>query len=245
MKSFAVKQLATLLTVALIFGLSGCYIDWDGEPCVRARGRVFTELRQLPRFTGVEVQGDFEVYLTQSPVSRCEVEADDRWLPYIFTEVRNGKLVIYSERCLRGSSPVKIYLSTDRINDLIMTGSGLIYGENIFRQDYLNVRLVGSGKIDVEVDAREVWTSVDGSGIAQLAGYANNGRYDMTGSGSIRAFDLRNQFCYATLSGSGSIDIWAERSLDVVISGSGTVRYAGNPSSINQRISGSGRLIRF
>ena len=46
------------------------------------------------------------------------------------------------------------------------------------------------------------------------------------------------------ISGSGSATVNASDRVDVHVSGSGSVRYLGNPSSVNQHVRGSGSITR-
>jgi len=59
--------------------------------------------------------------------------------------------------------------------------------------------------------------------------------------GSFRAGELESQTALVTIAGTGSALIWAGDSLDVGLSGVGSLEYYGNPR-LKQRINGIGRV---
>jgi hypothetical protein len=76
-----------------------------------------------------------------------------------------------------------------------------------------------------------------------LAGNADEGNLNISGSGNIYASNFLQNKVYITLSGSGDTHISVTAYLDVTISGSGNVYYKGDPSVINKNITGTGQLI--
>lgn len=71
----------------------------------------------------------------------------------------------------------------------------------------------------------------------------NDFRAVLSGSGSIKSFDLSSQSAGVVLSGSGNVEVNAITDLAVTISGSGNVYYRGNPT-INSNVSGSGKVLK-
>jgi hypothetical protein len=101
----------------------------------------------------------------------------------------------------------------------------------------------GSGKIRFNgAVATYVETSISGSGRFEAAGSATEIRSTISGSGRVLAADLVVDRCNVRISGSGSVQINVKTSIDANISGSGSVSYKGNPSSVNSHSSGSGSI---
>lgn len=82
----------------------------------------------------------------------------------------------------------------------------------------------------------------DGSGSLRLRGEASDYTATIQGSGSINAFDHATRTTIVTVSGSGTAEVFVTEQLDVTIDGSGNVRYRGDPTNVNQEISGSGTV---
>jgi hypothetical protein len=221
---------------------------------------VTTETRQVGSFHKVFDEGEFDVYIIQDGLDEVVIEAESNLIPLIRTRIEGYALVIDTKDNLQSHYPMKVYVHTAEIDEIRLSGSGLMHAEDIVTGD-LEISLSGSGDIFFDGTAQVVKCSISGSGSMDLGltcdalnadisgsgemevvGEANDGDFDISGSGSIRAYDFILQQCYATISGSGSMYLYVEDYLNVNISGSGNVSYLGSPQ-IETRITGSGSVI--
>ena len=75
--------------------------------------------------------------------TEIKVEADENLQPYIITEMEDDVLVIRMRSNIRfiNSERLKIYITTDRLEQLTLSGSGNISGTNKFTgSDHLKLR---------------------------------------------------------------------------------------------------------
>jgi hypothetical protein len=101
----------------------------------------------------------------------------------------------------------------------------------------------GSGKIEMNATVSGAAAfEISGSGKAVATGKAPRVEVDISGSGRVLAADLEASKCQVRISGSGSVEIHVKDELDAKISGSGSVRYLGNPAHVNTHSSGSGSV---
>jgi len=105
------------------------------------------------------------------------------------------------------------------------TSSGSLFG-TLIKGSQVDVRLTGSGKV-------------------VLGGDARHAEYILSSSGKIDALDLMLTDAKVNVSGSGKVYVYAEGTLDVVITSSGDVYYRGTPENIYSRITGSGSIRRY
>jgi hypothetical protein len=82
-----------------------------------------------------------------------------------------------------------------------------------------------------------------GSSSAKLAGRVESLKISLAGAGKVDAFDLVADKVEVEVLGSGSADVNAVRTLSLMVIGSGTVRYRGDPKVTNNAI-GRGRVER-
>ncbi|NNF18253.1 MAG: DUF2807 domain-containing protein, partial [Flavobacteriaceae bacterium] len=66
----------------------------------------------------------------------------------------------------------------------------------------------------------------------------------MSGSGDLDAFDLEADDVEVQVSGSADVEVTANKSLKANVSGSGDIRYKGNPKKVDSRKSGSGDITK-
>lgn len=256
MKKLILTSGVTVLFLSLLF--SGCY-----KSLHRIEGdyNVVTETRPLPPFSRIINEGIFEVYIIQDSTSQVMIEAESNLIPLVLTNISNSKLVVSTRDNLRPHFPIKVYIHTPNINEVVLSGSGLIHTEYIVTNSF-EIGISGSGNIDCLVDATDVncWISgsgnafmdvaahkvkgsISGSGNLEFVGSAYRSDLVISGSGSIFAYEMPVIECFSTISGSGNMYVNVEDFLDVNISGSGSVFYMGNPS-LNIRITGSGKVIK-
>ncbi|GAA4746821.1 hypothetical protein GCM10023229_28670 [Flavisolibacter ginsenosidimutans] len=93
----------------------------------------------------------------------------------------------------------------------------------------------------MQVSVPKVSAHVSGSGDVFLKGTSKEFEGSISGSGSIKAFDLSTDDTKLDLSGAADAEVTANQKLDVHVSGSGDVKYKG-AASVSQEISGSGSV---
>lgn len=224
------------LVVVAVFLLSACQM-------VRGSGDMVTETREISNFDNVALRGSGEVVIVQSGEESLVIETDDNILQYITSEVSGGTLILGFEPGTSNISPTEL-IFTVGVDDLVgasVDGSGDISARSL-ETDSLDVDIGGSGNIKIDnLTAEELAIVIDGSGDVQLAGEVEQQSIDIGGSGEYSAGNLRSDSATVTISGSADAIVWAMKTLDVDISGSGSVDYYGSPR-ISSSQPGSGSL---
>ena len=133
------------------------------------------EERTVDKFSsiGMGIHGD--VYLTQGSPQKLVLEGDEDILEKVVTEVRDDMLKIkFSVPNVRTKSPVKIWITVSEINGLYLSGSGSINAETAIKSDEMELKVSGSGKINIEnLSCDEVDAAISGSGDIKLGGSAD------------------------------------------------------------------------
>ncbi|MDX2304454.1 MAG: head GIN domain-containing protein [Microscillaceae bacterium] len=229
-----------IILISVSFGLSACD-DLFLFDCRSGRGPMMTETRDVNEFDKINHQISGEVFVTQGNTREVKVIAQESILDEIQTTVVDGELRISLRNCVRNADGIQVYVTTPQITALELSGSGNISAETQIVTDDLLLRLSGSGSIHLEATAGEVESRLSGSGNIVISGSADTHRALVSGSGGIRSFAMNSRESIAEIRGSGDIELLTQERLDVKISGSGTVRYKGNPT-ITSNITGSGNL---
>ena len=256
------RIITSVLIILAALAFNSCE-EW-GFGCIDGNGHQTTETRVTTEFDGIEVNGNFDVYVDKSQETSVLIETDENLIDLIKTQVRGNNLVIdtYRDRCLDARHGIVIHVSTPQISELILRGSGRI-DCNDFEATELKVKLEGSGDINLNyayadeayfnisgsgrisgtVDCNSADLLVEGSGDIYLDGTSHVADMEITGSGSIQAKDFITDNCNVTITGSGNATVFASDLLEARITGSGTVYYYGNPANVVKEISGSGKII--
>ena len=242
------KKQYLLIVVLLVMALStlACGVTIDGVDLnsVRGSGTVVTEERQVSGFERVELSGIGALVIEVGSEETLVIEAEDNLLEYIETTVRGDTLEIGSrERTnLQPTEPISYYLTVKSLDSISVSGLGNVVGPGLEATRF-SVDISGAGDVSLEsLDAERLDISISGLGSLGIdAGQVSEQSIDLSGSGGYNGRNLESADAEIYVSGLGSASVWATENLFVNISGSGSVRYAGDPS-VDMDISGLGSL---
>lgn len=201
------------------------------------------ETRNVDEFTKISFGISGNLYLKQGSQQSVVLEGDD--LDEIETEVSGGKLRIKTRSSWSWNwsrDRVDVYITIKQLDGLNLSGSGKVIGESTFRTGDMELTVSGSGDMELDIDADNVKTGISGSGDVELSGRARSNRVSISGSGKLSAENLETDAYEIHISGSGSCRIYANKEIDVSVSGSGSVYYRGEPDKVHSSTSGSGKI---
>lgn len=234
------KVLSLVLLCSFVF-LGSC--RFSGGKRVRGNGESATEERNFSNFSGIEVSGPYDVYISQGSNYNVRIEGDENLLEYIKVETNGDELEIGNRKGynLRPKAGIKIYVTSPRIEQLDVAGSGSIISDTkITNNTQLDINIAGSGDVSMqEIDSPEIHAEIGGSGSIKLKGRTESFFAEIAGSGEVHAFNLLSEITNVDIAGSGDAEVFASKKLDVNIVGSGDVQYKGNPELSRSKI-GSG-----
>ena len=228
-----------MLLIAMI--LSGCEKNNQGD-CIKAKGELITVKRALPLFNSLEINGDFNIELSDISDNVMSINAQLSVLELIEIEVENYALKISLNGCVINNKPITLKVNGFNLNRIVLNGSGIINPNTSFIGQYMHMEINGSGIIDSKISSVTLDSHIIGTGSMNLHGYVTNHSIEIEGSGEINSFGLNSTFCQISIDGSGDCKVYAEKELKVIIFGSGDVYYKGYPT-IDSVIAGSGRII--
>lgn len=228
-----------------LFCLFGLLLSVAGSNSYATQG-FKKEKRNVGAFESIGLAISADLYLTQGSNTEVILEAEDKIIDKIKTEVKNGTLKIYYDNwTIRNYKRVKIYVTNPTVNGLSVSGSGDIIAETKIQSEKIDFKISGSGGINIdELETNTASAGISGSGEISLtrSGRINSFEVSISGSGDLMAEGVEIEAFKARISGSGSCSVHVTSSLDASISGSGKIYYQGKPT-IDARISGSGKII--
>lgn len=160
-----------LLVLAMLVMVSSCiFIDTE---TVKGNGIISVEERRGLNAHRIRLSGFMDVELTQGSGTEVKVEADENLQQYIITEMDDDVLVIKMRSNIRfiNSERLKIYITTDRLEQLTLSGSGNITGTNKFSgSEHMKLRVSGVGDLKLDLNTPELDAEISGSGSLALSG---------------------------------------------------------------------------
>ena len=240
MKISMLKKVALLLLITVSLG--NVYAQK-----VKGNGKMINKTRNVGSFDGVGVSGSFDVILVTGNEGKLEISVEENLEPYLITEVSGGSLKIKWKKGtnIRTTKSTQVTVHFKEINSLAMSGSGDITSKDVIKGNSLDMAVAGSGDIKLSMDVQKAQSAISGSGDIELSGKAAEFEAAVSGSGDIEAYDLKTEKAELKVAGSGSIEISVEKEIVARVSGSGDIKYKGQPRIEDIKVSGSGNVSTY
>ena len=234
MKKLIKNYAVAFLTIFSILAMTGCSSD----------GTIQTRTDEVSGFDQIEINTFGEFIITQGDEESLKIEAPQDYLRYITSEVEGNTLVIGTRRGFIGGPihHVAYTLTVKDLEEVSLTGAAAI---KIYAldTDQFEIDLTGAGSIEIDdLSAESLDVNLTSAGAIVIAGEVDSQEVSISGIGSYEAGDLRSDDVEILLTGAGSAVVWAEESLDVNITGVGSVAYFGDNPNVNQNVSGLGSV---
>lgn len=209
-----------------------------------AQNNKNTETRQLSAFTAFNFYGSAKIYLIQGDEEKIMLKGKKSMLAKIKTEVRNGKLFITSKKPRLLFNPrLKIHIYYKNLEEVEIEGKAKIKSKTVIKGKQLNVIVMGSARIYLDVEVARFKAYLMGAGSINVIGKAKYQRLKLEGAGAIRAANLQGEEANVQINGAGNILVHATRRLWAGVAGVGIVRYKGNPESTKFSNDGIGSIV--
>ncbi|OXA81726.1 Putative auto-transporter adhesin, head GIN domain [Flavobacterium aquidurense] len=229
---------AFLLSFAANAQSSGSRIDGNGK--------VVTQTRNTAEYDAIKVSGSFDVDLVAGKEGKITIKGEENILDLIVVEVEDNTLKIQVKKNtnIHSSMGKKVHLTVpfEKISELNLSGSGDIQSKDAIKTDKFLARLSGSGNFNLALNAAALELNLSGSGNVRLKGSADSFTTKLSGSGNIDAGELKSKIVDVNVSGSGDSKVNCSENLTARVSGSGDIKYTGNPEKRDVKVSGSGNI---
>lgn len=196
--------------------------DSESTSVVQGSGVAAAETRELAPFSAVELVGVNEVTIGVGGEQLVTVRADDNLLERITTDVRAGVLMIDQTGNVDAVTPMSVEITVPSLDEVRLSGSGAMFVDG-HELDGLTVELPGTGAI-------------------RVAGTVTTLDVDIAGTGEADLDQLVAQDATVALSGAGAVFVHVTGTLEVDVSGTGSVVYTGEPDRVDREITGAGSV---
>ena len=237
------KALQILSAYSLcILLLSAC----SGDP-VQGNGILKEENRHLgpAAFSRIEIDAPVNTRITVGSPAALTLKGDANLLRYVRSDIRNNTLHIYTDEHvdLNLRKNMSAIITLPALTDFDASGAGSHDISGTIQSEEFNLELSGASSLTIsEMQVRSFGAALSGATSLNLrSGTVGHGKYEVSGTGDIRAFGVTHQVARIDLSGAADAELTVTGTLEVEISGTGTVKYKGHPA-VTQDVSGIGSV---
>ncbi len=211
---------------------------------IEGSGNVITKTVNTQPYNTINVSGSMDVFLEKGTEGNISITAEDNVQDRIVVESDGTTLTISMKNntSLRNTKKIKITVPFEDLSEISLRGSGNVEGKDMLKSNSITLNIQGSGEIKVSIEANSMDAQLNGSGDMTLSGKVTDVEVKTTGSGNFEGKELNSENAQIYISGSGDSSIYAKNSLKARIQGSGSIFCAGNPTSNDVKIMGSGKV---
>jgi hypothetical protein len=225
------RKLFAPLSLVLILGMLatvtyGCkYIPKD-----RGTGNYVKETREVSNFSKLDIGGAFKVYLSQGDEEKLTIEADDKEIKDVKTEVVGNKLKIYldSDWGVR-LHEITIYLKFKNLDFIEFSGAVEVNSEVPLTFNDLGMDVSGAAELTMNFKADKLDAEFSGASEVDFSGNCKSGDLELSGASDFDAQGLEFQDLDVEVSGASDAKVWATGTLKIDASGASSIRYKGSP----------------
>jgi hypothetical protein len=223
-----------ILFTLIFFACEGIY--------EKGNGNMSTEERSLDRFSEIEIKGKFQVELQRGRKEGVRIITDENLHQYIETRVSRDRLEIETSQNISSKEAIRLIIIYDDLELLRLSGACALSSEDLVDVRSLRIDVEGAGVVELEVDTRTLELDLSGAGLVELEGRVRKMYVDLGGAGSLNAYDLVAEEAEIDLSGIGTAQVNVRDRLSGVVTGVGSIKYKGNPETVNTNVTGLGKI---
>lgn len=203
------------VSISFVFVLFGAFLSFANErPPLIGNGIMKSDIRKVPVFHAIQCDGAFNLTLTAGKRQHLVVKGDSNIIPEIKTDVKDGKLLVFSERSYSSKKYLELTVDVQEMDEVIM-GGAFTATANMIHNPVFNVETNGAGTLIVSGTTKEFSAKINGGG-------------------TISAGKLLAERVSVDITGAGNAEVSAKSVLNANIIGSGTILYLGHPEVIQQ-----------
>jgi len=209
----------SIVIAAGFLSLVGC-----GREEIKGTGDAKQEIRNLAKFTGMNVNGNYQILGSPGSPDKFVISTNANLLPYVETTVKDGIVIVQNakKKDLVPTVTQNIWFTVPKFNSLILNGSSIFQFQDL-KTDKLDINLSGSHQL-------------------LLTGTADEIHLNISGSSDVDARSFVTDDADVVINGSSTVYLNPTKHLKVTINGEGKVVYFSQGPQVEQTINGSGQV---
>lgn len=236
------------LIVVILFSFS-CNKS-NTRHCIKTNGEYILEKRIVSTAKALVVEKRLKLNLIQDSSDFIEIYAGKNLIPFIEAETENDTIYFRNKnKCnfIRSfEDSVVINYHFTKLEAIRYESAGAIRTPSEINIPKLKIHSwYGSGAVNLKLATDSLFIFLHtGPGDVNVAGKGRHVYIYSAGQGFVDTKEFNAQSAHVSFSGSGKVEVFASSNLLAEIFDQGDVYYYGNPSTVNSKITGKGKLIK-
>lgn len=245
-KQIKMRKYLWIPIVIVAFALMGALKHSEPRKSIRGEGDIVTTTRNVSAFEEIKLEGVYNVYVSQGSSEKVKVEAYENLQDLIICRNKGNKLIIEMEdnKSIKKGEHINLYITVKKLSKIEASIVGKIEFKDVIKTDVFKFDVSGVGKNHLRLDCNQFNANISSVGEIVLEGKCKSANIHQSGVGSLKAFNFITDYLSTSHSGVGSVEVYADKELDVSCSGIGSVYYKGDAEKKTINVSGLGKVRR-
>ena len=233
-----ITKYALLIITAII--LMSCNLNFTG---VKGNGEVTTTTRFSGKdFTSIKASEGLNVVLTQSNNTLVKVQADSNLQDLIITEIKDGVLILHTEKQIGKASAKKVLVHFTNLKTVKTNSGADVYTANAIKLDNIKLEASSGSQLTLNLSTQNIICSASSGAAINLTGKTNTFTASASSGSNIDADGLIAEKCTSKASSGASVDVNCKQAIDAKVSSGANIEYKGNPTEVKKSKSSGGSI---
>lgn len=242
------KRLTTILVILLAVTLmAGCSpfvtISTGGGPSLTGSHKLVEKTFDLAGFTAVDASAGAAVEISKADGPSVKVTVDDNIADYVRVEKRGNTLVIGMKNGSFKNFTLKAAVALPELLGVSASGGSKVTFDDFTTTKPVAFNLSGGAGITGKMTAGPTKVKSSGGANVTLTGQGQALTLNHSGGGNVKLGGYQVTDANVDVSGGSQSEISASGKVTGSVSGGGTVKLVGQPSSVDVRKSGGGAVL--
>lgn len=233
------KKIIITTSIAFLF----VYSQLSAQKKIFGSGKVVKQSISIKDFTKLDLDGIFDVELSQADTASVVVETDDNLLVHIKAINQDSTMLrIFDdeEEHIKKYTKFKVYVKVKNLEKLTANMFGKTVCMIPIKAKDFELINISEGDMSLSLNVENLKADLNASGNLSLSGKTNTADIKCQNTGNINAFNLLIDKAKVATAAFGGVEINVNSELIASITGSGFLHYKGTPTVVKKDMSGIG-----
>lgn len=195
--------------------------------------------RTVGAFSKIKVQSAIKLIITIGNTNKVTVEAEEKVIDKITTEVKNDELKVYSKEGYQTEKYVVVHITVPSLSAIHASGASFVEATTPIPSKSLKIDISGASSLKLDIKTDDLSLMLSGASVASFSGSASRLSASVSGASSLKAAELASNTVEVSVSGASSAKINAKEVLKATANGASSIRYSGDPKDKSVDVSGA------
>ncbi|MDX2188799.1 MAG: head GIN domain-containing protein [Bacteroidota bacterium] len=232
-------------TFLIVLSLSLVSFNTSFSQKIKPSGKITFENRPVQEFEDIDLDGMFNVFLSQSDTASVRVETDENLQQLIVVESKDAKLKVYDKDESKKYKHIvmNVYIKAPDIQKLkVDLFESKLTCTGVLKVTDFELNNVSSGLVYLNINATEFKANFNAFGDMILEGNAETAKFVCSGSGNVNGKKFTAGLFDIDYSGSGNVEVAEIKEISLKSTGNGDIFYKGQPEIRKMEVTGLGRV---